>query len=217
MANPVSVLIIEDQTILLDSLAKSIDAEGGFEVRGALTRASDMIPFLQQQKVDLILADIRTEDNEISLDYLAEAKGLCPDAKVIIMTGLPEISFIDRAKEVGADSFLYKNVSTAEFIAAIRKTMEGEKVYPGSKEKPKKDFIELSETEERILRLFCEGYERKEIADLIFLSENTVKFHVRKMLARSGFSSLSRMAIFAVSNGYIVLGNEGEALKFNHK
>lgn len=210
MANPISVLIIEDQTILLDSLANSINAEEDFKVEGALTKASDMIPFLQGQKVDLILTDIRTEDNEISLDYLQEAKQICPDAKIIIMTGLPEISFINRAKEVGADSFLYKNVSTAEFIDVLRKTMNGESIYPGEKEQPKKDFIQLSETEERILRLFCEGYERKEIADMIFLSENTVKFHVRKMLARSGFSSLSRMAIFAVSNGYIVLGSDAE-------
>ena len=210
MPNSVKVLIVEDQTILLDSLANSIAAEDGFEVLGALTKASDIVPFLKRQKVDLILTDIRTEDNEISLDYLPEAKQICPDAKIIIMTGLPEISFIDRAKEVGADSFLYKNVSTAEFISVIRKTMDGERIYPGEEQQPKKDFIQLSETEEKILRLFCEGYERKEIADIIFLSENTVKFHVRKMLARSGFSSLSRMAIFAVSNGYIVLGNDNE-------
>ena len=207
---PVSVLIVEDQTILLDGLAKAIAGEENYAVVGKLSNASDMAEFLKARPVDLILADIRTEDNEISLDYIPEAKQICPNAKVIIMTGIPEISFINRAKEIGADSFVYKNVSTSEFLSLIHKTMEGDHLFPGEEQQKKEPFMELSETEERILRLFCEGYERKEIADIIYLSENTVKFHIKKMLARSGFSSLSRMAIFAVSNGYIVLGNDPE-------
>ena len=150
-----------------------------------------------------MLMDVCTEDDASGIAAAAQIKRYLPEIRVVVMTGIPEITFIEQARAAGADSFVYKNVSTSELIAIIRSTMEGYSTFPAA-QLGDETLESLDDEEIRILRLVCENKSRREIADELYLSEGTVKRRISTILAKTGYDSIMKLAVHAVSDGYIV-------------
>ena len=146
--------------------------------------------------------DLSYSDEDIA-DIVRSIKREMPDVRVVVMTGIPEITFIEQAHAARADSFVYKNVSTAELLSIIRSTMEGYSTFPAAQLGDAK-LEELDDEEIQILRLVCENKSRREIANELFLSEGTVKRRISGILAKTGYDSIMKLAVHAVSDGYIV-------------
>ena len=201
--SPKKILIVEDMSILLDGLVQAIDSDPDFEVAGKIRDASQVLDFLSSHPIDLLLTDIRTDNGENALNYLGEIHQAHPDMKIVVMTGVPELSYQERAKSLGADSFVYKNISNEELLTTLHRTLQGEQAFSKG---PCDDFLTtLTKTEMMVLRKFCEGYDRKEIAQMLNLSENTIKFHIKSILEKTDYPSMARLAIYVVSNNYIVV------------
>lgn len=198
------ITIVEDQTILLDSLAAAIDAEADFTVVDKLTDAALIHGSVRRHPADLVLMDVVTE-NSSGLKESAKLKAQHPHIKVVVFTAMPDAAFVEGARQAGVDSFTYKNVSTADLLSILRATMQGVSNFPEAATRPSFGANELNKREMQVLRLVCAGYSRKEIANKMFLSENTVKSYISQLLAKSGFSSVARLALWAVSNGYIAV------------
>jgi len=196
------ILIIEDQKIVLDGIANTISMDKSFKVVGKLTDAALAFDFVKNTSVDLILSDICTENGHNFLECIEPIKRSFPEMKIIVMTGLPEISFVERAKLAGADSFVYKNISSHELISALKSTLDGYTMFP-NQSKADHSFGDLNQQETTILRLVCEGLDRKNIATKLCLTENSVKAYITNILSKTGFTSIAQLAIFAVSNGFI--------------
>lgn len=197
------ILVIEDQKIVLDGIASMISQDKEYKIAGKLSDASNVETFLAENEVDLILSDICTENGTNFLDHIEAVKKSYPDIKIIVMTGLPEISFVNRAKAAGADSFVYKNISTEELLSLIKSTLGGYNTFPNQL-KSDHAFGDLSEQEIQILRLLCDGRDRATIAKTLYLSEGTLKTYIHNILQKTGFTSIAQLAVFAVSNGFIV-------------
>ncbi|NLC96050.1 MAG: response regulator transcription factor, partial [Erysipelotrichaceae bacterium] len=102
-----------------------------------------------------------------------------------------------------ADSFIYKNIDLTTLVIAIKNTLEGYSIFP-TKSIPKlPNDAELTPKELEILRLICEAKSRKEIAKILYLSEGTIKAYISTILQKTGYDSISKLAIYALSNGYI--------------
>ena len=205
--NKIRLVILEDQKILLDSFISSLSEE--FNIVGSFEDADELLDFLSAQEVDVILADTCLKRTNM-LDYLGEIKKRFPLVKVIIMTGYPEVSFLKKAKKEGADSFIYKNTSLEETKSVIRSAYKGYSVFPSENITLENQFLlDLSEKEMVILRLVCQGFDRKDIAFKMNYSENTIKSYIRSILNKTGYDSISKLAIYAVSHGFVVpKGNE---------
>lgn len=202
-SNIIRVLLVEDQTILRESLALAINAQDDMRVVASLSKASDALNAARKHSPDLVLMDICTEDDESGISACAVIKREIPKVRVVIMTGVPEITFIEQAHAAKADSFVYKNVSTSELLAIMRSTLEGYCTFPAAK-LGDKTLDMLDEEEIQILRLVCENKSRREIAAEMYLSEGTVKRRVSNILAKTGYDSIMKLAVHAVSDGYIV-------------
>ena len=197
------LLICEDQQILLDGLVSSLSKEKSFEVVGSTTSAEEILSCLAKTQADLVLTDIITKDKKNVLDYVARLKEQYPEVKVVAITGFPDITFMEKARKVGVNSFVYKNISTDELISVIKNTYAGYSVFP-SRDKTRNAFLQsLSEAEMTVLRLYCRGLEREQIAQEMFISQSSVKSHISSILQKTGFSSMARVAIYAVSTGLI--------------
>ena len=184
------ILICEDQAILLDGLILALSKEKSFEVVASIKNAKDISRTLKEVKCDLVLTDIITEEKNNALNYIK---------------GFPDISFMEKAKNVGVNSFVYKNISTEELVSVIKNTSTGYSVFPNNEKT--KDLIvsTLTETELKIVRLYSSGLEREEIAKELFMSNSSLKSHISQILLKTGFPSLARVAIYAISNGLVVL------------
>ena len=120
------------------------------------------------------------------------------------MTAFDEITYIPRAKVIGANGFIYKSKSLNYFLDVAKKVMEGETIFP----EPKTILLPrgeapLTDREMEVLRLMCKHMTNKEIAQELFISENTVKYHKANMLGKTGFSKAVDLAFYMISNGWI--------------
>jgi two-component system response regulator DesR len=205
----IKLVILEDQKILLDSFVSSL--QNDFEIVGAFEDADQLVPFLALHPTDVILADTCLKKTN-TLDYLSDIKKAFPKVKVVIMTGFPEVSFVKKAKKEGADSFIYKNTSLAETKQVILSTYRGYSVFPSEDISDANRFLlDLSPKEMEVLRYVCEGYGRKEIAEKMYNSENTIKSYIRSILNKTGYDSVSKLAIYAVSHGFVLPESEKKA------
>ena len=202
-----SVLIVEDQRMPRESMEKEFAADQFFFIEGTLADASLALAFCRRRQVDLILMDVCTKGEMDGIDATAEIKQEFPQIKIIIITSMVEVGFIDRAKKAGADSFWYKDASPESLMEVTRRTMAGESLYP---EKTPEIQLGLASSEEltpaeiRVLRLLCDGLEYDEIAKQLNCSRNTVKTHVAHLLQKTGYANRIRLAIAVTNKRFII-------------
>ena len=135
------------------------------------------------------MEDIRKSDEEI---------------KIIVMTAFDEITYIPRAKAAGANGFIYKSRSLNDFLEVARAVMAGGSSFPEPKTIPlPQGEAPLTDREMEVLRLMCKHMTTKEIAQELFISENTVKYHKMNMLGKTGFSKAVDLAFYMISNGWL--------------
>lgn len=200
----IDVLIVDDHVSMREALRGAYVSAGGFRVVGELSSAAPAPEYCSRLHPDLVLMDVCTEGGASGLKAAEEIRKNEPDIKVIIMTAFDEISYIPRAKEIGADAFIYKSRSLHYFIETSRKVMQGERCFPEPKTIPMpQGETPLTEREMEVLRLICRHMNSREIAEELFISEDTVKYHKRNMLQKTGFSRTIDLAFYMISNGWI--------------
>jgi DNA-binding NarL/FixJ family response regulator len=120
------------------------------------------------------------------------------------MSGFDEITYAPRAKETGAHAFVFKAKSLDYFFEVAHGVMRGETYYPEAKTIPMPmGEAPLTDREMEVLRLMCKHLTSKEIAEELYISENTVKYHKANMLAKTGFKKSVDLAFYMISKGWI--------------
>ena len=155
----------------------------------------------------MILMDVCTAGNRDGIEAAAEIKAKFPNIKIIIVTSMAEVGFLDRAKAAGADSFWYKDISREKLIDIIDRTMAGEKIFPDATPTVRlglADSTELTAREINVLRLVCDGLEYGEVAEQLNISERTVKYHVSNILSKTGYANKTRLAIAVTNKKFII-------------
>jgi len=198
------VLIVDDHESMCDSLTYKLEASGDFNVVGRLPRADHAELYCKKLVPDLVFMDVCTEEGASGLDVAKMIRQSFPDIKVIVMSGFDEITYAPRAKEVGAHSFVFKSKSLDFFTEVARGVMQGDCYWPEAKTIPMpKGEMPLTEREMEILRHMCKHKSSKEIAEELFISENTVKYHKANMLSKTGFARSVDLAFYMICNGWI--------------
>ena len=203
----VKIIVVEDQGILRDSISYQISSTPDYEVVAKISDASEAYNYAKRLNPDLILMDVFTENGNDGIENATKIKKDFPNIKIIIMTGMPELTYIKRARDGKIDSFIYKNTSSNDLLAIISSTLLGYSTYP-KEEKNLINDADLTKREFEVLQLICNGYDQKTISEKLFISLNTVKTHISSLLTKTGFESVHKLAIYAVSNGYIITNNK---------
>jgi len=203
----VNVLLVEDSKITRDMLEGYIDGSQDYLLIAALENAANAEIICTRGTVDLILMDVCTADDESGLEAAAKIKKHHPNIRIIIMTSMPEYSFIQKAKAAGCNSFWYKEYGETDLLEVMDRTMRGESVYPN--ETPvvsigNADSNELTERELIVLRQLALGYKYEEIAENLKVSANTVKYHIKNLLAKTGYRSTLQLVVDVVSKRLIL-------------
>ena len=204
----IRVVVVEDQTMLRDSLVAAINRELDMEVVASLADAADVLDLDAGREIDVALLDVCTENNSSGIIAARKLREARPQVKTVIMTGMSDVTFVRQAREAGVNSFIYKNVRTDDLLSVIRSTVEGYSTFPSSRKGGAPEVELLDELELKILYLTCQAKSRREIAAELFLSEGTVKRRIAEMLAKTGYDNLLKLAVRAVSSGSIVVNVE---------
>jgi DNA-binding NarL/FixJ family response regulator len=199
----IKILIVEDQAMLRESLQSLIGAQADMEVIGVTHDASKVPNLCKELKPDIVLMDVVTKNETNGITYTAQIRKEYPQIKVVIMTGLPEITFVEEAKKAGAHSFISKDSGKDHLFYTIRSTMNGIGIYPGPQtQSPFAD--QFTEKEIAVIRLVCQGKSRSQIAKELDVSESVLKPIITSILDKTGFDSITKFAIYAAGRGLIV-------------
>ena len=199
------IIIIEDQP-LLNSMMKEILSKD-FNIVGTSTSAKDMLQLCDRYKPDLVLTDVVTKDNVNGISYSRKVKEKYKQSiKILAITGIPEISFLNKAKDNNLDGLIYKDISSSTLISSVEQVLQGYTLFPDNyiHSDNNERFNSLTEKEVKILKLLCEGIDREYIAKKVNITPGTLKNYISNILNKLNFDRVSKLTIFCVSNGYIV-------------
>ncbi len=205
------VLIADDQKMVRQMFETAVNSSPEFEIAGMAQTAEEAVEFCTKTNADLVLMDVVMGIGMDGLDAARLIKQANRDVKILLVTSMPESSYIGRAKEIGVESFWYKEVQEQPLLEIMDRTMAGESVYPETMPAIRFGHIvstELTDTETALLRALMSGASNKEIGEQLYMSESTVKRHIAEMLAKTGFKSRLQLAIEARGGGLVI--NHGE-------
>ena len=197
------ILIVEDQAMLRDSLEHIIGEQDDMEVAGVTDDAAKSLQLCRKLKPDLVLMDVVTKNNANGIVFAAQIRAELPEIKIVIMTALPEITFVDEARKARAHSFIDKNMGNEHLFYVIRNTMKGHGIYPGPPD-ISRFASQFTEKEIAVIRLVCQGKTRDEMAQELGISESSLGQHITAILDKSGFESIMKFAVYALGQGLIV-------------
>ena len=201
-----NIIVIDDHKMLREMIAETLSTSG-FNVVATSGNAKNSVSLCEKFKPDLILMDICTENNSSGLAYSKIIKENFPSVKIILMTSVPDLTFIDKAKANNVDSFIYKNISSNSLITTIQNTIDGYSLYPNSNS-PKSNISDvlkdLTDTELSVLTEYCKTLDRNEVVKRLGISVRTLKSHISSIYGKTGYDNLAKLAIYCVGNGLIV-------------
>ena len=201
------VMIVDDQLISRRLFEMYVESSEQYELVYTVESAAFADAFVLKTSIDLVLMDILMNDGSNGLDAALRIKKNCPGIKIIAVTSMPEVSWMSRAREIGIESFWYKESPRETILNVMDRTMAGECVYPDDAPKVSlglADSSEFTERELQVLRIMTTGASNAAIAEMLGISENTVKNHIRHMMEKTGYKSRTELAIEARVRGIVI-------------
>lgn len=188
---PIRVLIVDDHDVVALGLRSLIDDEPGLEVVGVVGSVADAIASAARLKPAVALIDYRLPDGT-GADAARRIGELDPAPRVVMITSAADRRVLAQALEAGCSGFLSKNADRADLVAAIRAAADNDSYFTRDVLKhlvhlrrfDQVDGGDLSDREVEVLQLTADGRTPGEIAAELFLSEHTVKNHLRHAMAK---------------------------------
>ncbi len=213
MSERIRVLVADDHVLYRRGLEMVLGAEDDIEIVGeagdgaeAVARAVDLLP-------DVVLMDVRMPRRS-GIEACSDIKSAVPSARIVMLTISDEESDLFEAVRAGANGYLLKDVPGEDIAEGIRAVVGGQSlISPSMAGALLAEFAELSkrsteaarvpvprltERELEVLRLVARGMANKDIAVSLFISENTVKNHVRNILEKLQLHSRMEAVVYAV-------------------
>ena len=204
---PCKVLIVEDQEMPRQLFEIFVKSDPRYDLVASISNAELAIDFCTHTQIDLILMDVMTEHGSNGLDAAENIKKKYPNTIIIIVTSMPEASWLKRAREIGVDSFWYKESQRDPILSVMERTLAGEHIFPDMPPIVQIGNInnhDLSERELDVLRELITGDSNAEIAQRLGIAPSTVKYHVQNMLQKTGMRTRTELAAVARSLGIVI-------------
>lgn len=202
-----NVLIVEDSVMIQQNLKYQLSESSEYKIIGIIANAANAEIICLGNQVDLILMDVCTADSESGLKAAANIKRYSPQIKIVIMTSMPEHSFLNKAREADCDGFWYKEEQNLPLLQLCDRIMAGEQIWPERTPELRIGLAKSTEFTRReldVIRELALGLRYNDIAEKLFISENTVKYHVKSILQKTGFNNTHQLVAEVVEKQLIL-------------
>ena len=212
-AEKLKVIIVDDHALFRRGLEMVLENEKDIEVVGEATDGQQAVDKTSELMPDVVLMDVRMPRRS-GIEATQRIKELMPHVKIVVLTNSDEEADLYEAIKAGASGYLLKEISSEEVADAIRSVVQGHsRISPAMASKLLTEFQamskrtddrqplappKLTERELQILRLVAKGLGNRDIAQQLFISENTVKNHIRNILEKLQLHSRMEAVIYAV-------------------
>ena len=204
------IIIVDDHVLFREGLAAIVRSESDIEIVGQAGTVQEAIEIVRELKPDMVLMDFRLPDGS-GVDATRAILKEDPKCKIVFITMSEEDEHLFAAIRSGAKGYLLKNMSPSKLISTLRSVQKGESALSRSMtlrlmeelarttepQRPGEGDPTLTRRELEVLRELAAGLSNQEIAERLFISENTVKYHVHSILEKLNLSDRRDAAIYA--------------------
>ncbi len=183
-------MLVDDHPLMRRGLSQLLSFEDEFEVIAEASSGAEAVAKNHEVEPDLILLDLNMKGMS-GLDTLNALRADNCDANIVILTVSDSAADIDALVKAGADGYLLKDTEPDELIEVLKNSLKGDKAYSkevaqylAERETQDDVFDALTDREMQILRQVAKGLRNKQIADNLFISESTVKVHMKSLLKK---------------------------------
>ena len=201
----IKILLADDHLVVRMGIASLLSFEPDFEVVGQADSGTAALSMAQTLNPDIVIMDLMMPDMD-GVEATRRIHVVRPDIRILVLTSFGTSVEVHRAIEAGATGALVKTSTQDEICSAIRQVFNGQCVLsPEIKNTIKcaDDDAMISEQQKEILRLVANGYSNKEIARILDIGTNCVKYHLRVIFANLGASTRAEAASIALGRGLI--------------
>lgn len=184
------VMLVDDHPLMRRGISQLLGFEDEFEVIAEASNGTEAVALAHEEEPDLILLDLNMKGMS-GLDTLKALRTDGSSANIVILTVSDSPADIEAIVKAGADGYLLKDTEPDELIELLKQAHHGDKAYSSVVSRYLNDaesrndiFDQLTEREMQILQEVAKGYRNKQIADHLFISESTVKVHMKSLLKK---------------------------------
>jgi DNA-binding NarL/FixJ family response regulator len=208
MANKISVLLVDDHSLVRRGFRRILEDEPDIEVAGEAGDGGEAVRLAKELQPKVVVMDCAMP-NMNGLQATRKILEQQPQTLVLMLSMHPEETLVRQALDAGARGYVLKNAVDLELGAAIRRVVAGETVLDSQLHRPamlKGDRDEhLTPRELEILQMIVEGKSNKEIASVLDLSANTIAVHRANIMDALGIHKTAELVVYAIRNGLVNL------------
>ena len=204
----IRVLIVDDHPTFRMGLAALVNSQPDMTVAAEFESGERAVEAYRSDLFDVVLMDLRLPGMggvEATLGIVSRH----PEARIVVLTTYDTDEDVYRAIQAGAKSYLLKDMSTEQIIGTIRAVFQGTAELPSTVAQRLDERLQrqgLTAREQEVLLLLVKGRSNKEIAGTLFISEETVKSHLKTLFGKLGVRDRTDAAISAIRHGIVHLG-----------
>ena len=202
----IRTILVEDDSYMQKHFSAMLRSDERFSVAGIFRDAFE-VENRCGTDIDLVLMDVLTLHKHSGLAAGKRIKERYPHIKIVIITSLIDPNVLSEAKRGASDSLWYKDHGTEELLDVIIRTMNGERIFPGSSPSVEmKNMLsgDISPIQIEILRHYIRGFTYREIADKFGLSVSGVRWNISDMIEKGGFNNKEELIATAIENKLVV-------------
>ena len=201
----IRVLSVDDHPLLRQGIAAIIESQPDMFLVSQAATGSEAVQKYREFKPDIMLMDLRLPDIS-GIDAMIAIRTEFPDARIVMLTTFEGDVEIQRALQAGARGYLLKSTPPDELMQVIRQVHAGKKRVPAevaAQLAEHMSYESLTPREVEVLREVAEGNRNKDIAHRLFISEETVKAHMKSILSKLGANDRTHAVTIALKRGII--------------
>jgi DNA-binding NarL/FixJ family response regulator len=200
------VVIADDHRLMLDGIRKALEADPGFEIVGETLDGTQVLPIVSRSKPDLVLLDVRMPRMD-GLQCLDEIVRRYPEVKVVMLSASTSPELVAAALRRGASAYLAKSVDPTDLPSTLRQVLDGN-VWSMTEATAANDdtgakALGLTERESAILQALARGLSNEEIAKELWVTQQTVKFHLTNIYRKLGAKNRTQATRIAQQHGLV--------------